>query len=227
MKSTKIDWCDCTVNPVIGCKNGCEYCYARKINDRFKFVENWNEPKFFPERLKEFKSKKPKSVFIDSMSDIGCWDDEWLAQVLSIIADNPQHYYLALTKTNARKIWSKTVRYEMLNQKAVSHFYLGKSVTNQSQFDTLITNGEIVDFLSVEPLHSPIDFGKNLPKYARTVIIGAETGNRKGKIVPEKQWVQDIVSQCDKAGVAVFMKESLRTLMGDEFRQDKLPWSVE
>lgn len=25
MKKTKIDWCDCTVNPVIGCKNGCAY----------------------------------------------------------------------------------------------------------------------------------------------------------------------------------------------------------
>lgn len=30
MKKTKIDWCDCTVNPVIGCKNGCAY-ERRKI----------------------------------------------------------------------------------------------------------------------------------------------------------------------------------------------------
>ena len=55
MKETKIDWCDCTLNSVIGCKNGCEYCYARKINDRFHFVDNWNEPKFFEERLQQLK----------------------------------------------------------------------------------------------------------------------------------------------------------------------------
>ena len=30
MKKTKIDWCDCTINPVVGCKNGCKYCYAAR-----------------------------------------------------------------------------------------------------------------------------------------------------------------------------------------------------
>ena len=60
MKGTKIDWCDCTVNPIVGCPNGCAYCYARKINDRFRFIEKWNEPKFFPERLEQFVIKAPK-----------------------------------------------------------------------------------------------------------------------------------------------------------------------
>ena len=73
MKKTKIDWCDCTVNPVIGCKNGCAYCYAEKINKRFGFIPNWKEPQFFPERLKQLDSKTPKSIFMDSMSDVGWW----------------------------------------------------------------------------------------------------------------------------------------------------------
>lgn len=34
-KTTKIDWCDSTWNPVTGCLHGCEYCYARRIADRF------------------------------------------------------------------------------------------------------------------------------------------------------------------------------------------------
>lgn len=69
MKTTKIDWCDCTVNPVVGCPNGCAYCYARKINDRFHFIDDWTKPQFFPERLKEFESKKPKSIFVNFYGD--------------------------------------------------------------------------------------------------------------------------------------------------------------
>ena len=55
MNKTKIDWCDATVNPVMGCPRGCEYCYARKLNTRFKWVEDWGKPQFFPERLKAAK----------------------------------------------------------------------------------------------------------------------------------------------------------------------------
>ena len=41
-----------------------------------------------------------------------------------------------------------------------------------------------------------------------------------------REWIEKIVSECDEIGVAVFMKESLRTIMGKDFRQDKLPWEV-
>lgn len=34
-RTTKIDWADATWNPVTGCLNGCEYCYARKQAARF------------------------------------------------------------------------------------------------------------------------------------------------------------------------------------------------
>jgi len=50
------------------------------------------------------------------------------------------------------------------------------------------------------------------------------TGNRKGKSIPKKEWIDDIVKNCDEANVLVFMKESLRELMGEDFRQDELPW---
>ena len=33
---TKIDWADATWNPVTGCLHGCEYCYARRIAERFR-----------------------------------------------------------------------------------------------------------------------------------------------------------------------------------------------
>ncbi|MEA4922187.1 MAG: DUF5131 family protein [Eubacteriaceae bacterium] len=35
MNRTKIEWADRTWNPVTGCRNGCPYCYARRIARRF------------------------------------------------------------------------------------------------------------------------------------------------------------------------------------------------
>jgi protein gp37 len=35
MNKSKIEWCDYTWNPVTGCLHGCNYCYARRIAERF------------------------------------------------------------------------------------------------------------------------------------------------------------------------------------------------
>ncbi|MBQ3478175.1 MAG: DUF5131 family protein [Clostridia bacterium] len=57
------------------------------------------------------------------------------------------------------------------------------------------------------------------------IIIGAETGNRKGKVMPERAWIDKIVDGCLKYHIPLFMKESLREMMGDDFRQE-FPWEV-
>lgn len=48
----------------------------------------------------------------------------------------------------------------------------------------------------------------------------------KETIKIKKEWIDDIVKQCDEAKIRVFMKESLRDIMGKDFRQDKLIWDV-
>lgn len=226
MKTTKIDWCNCTVNPVIGCPNGCRYCYGEVMNNRFHYIPNWREPQYRPEQLKQFDSKKPKSVFIDSMSDIGCWSPYWLYCTLDAIIRNPQHKYIALTKTNTDILTSKIMHYMRTYVKAnYNPIILGKSVTTQLTANALQKVANPLDFLSVEPLLERINFERvRLPK---TIIIGAETGNDKNKVIPHKEWIRDIMRCADKQKCVVFMKESLRTIMGDEFRQDKLPWAIE
>lgn len=231
MQNTKIDWCQATNNVIMGCPNGCEYCYARKLNKRFKWISDWDKPQFFPERLKEFESGKRqyekygklgKSIFIDSMSDIGTWKQEWFNAVAKAINDNPQHRYIALTKRYDRFI-------DLANRAdcgVITNLYVGTSVTTQAQadkytiFDWL---NERIDFFSIEPILEPI----KLPFVPKTLIIGAETGNRKGKIIPQKEWIDSLVKQADEHNCVVFMKKSLRKIMGDDFRQDKLPWEIE
>jgi protein gp37 len=77
-------------------------------------------------------------------------------------------------------------------------------------------------FLSAEPLHGEINIPA-LNSWPKWVIFGAETGNRQGKIIPEKAWVDNAVQMCRNIGAAVFMKESLRDIMGDDFVQE-FPW---
>lgn len=222
MRKTKIDWCDSTINCVYGCPNNCTYCYGNVMNKRFHFCKDWKVPEWKPEHLKDFYSKKPKSIFIDSMSDIGTWKQEWLNAVLKAINDNPQHRYIALTK------WLDLLvdKLNRSNVPVVNNMWIGTSITTQAQADKY-TELDIwignIDFFSIEPILEPIQ----LPCMPRTLIIGAETGNRKDKVIPQKEWIDSLVAQADAHNSIVFMKESLRKIMGDDFRQDKLPWEIE
>lgn len=229
MRNTKIETFDATVNCVYGCPNNCEYCYGNVLNKRFHFCKDWKVPEWKPEHLKEFYSKKPKSIFIDSMSDIGTWRQEWLEQVIDAIVANPQHRYIALTK-RPDELSKKLIAidneredlYEIYPFDGNRILFLGISVTTQAQADSA---RNVVDFYSIEPVLEPIVIDPY--KMPSLLIIGAETGNRKGKVIPQKEWIDDLVQQADKHYSAVFMKESLRQLMGDGFRQDKLPWDIE
>lgn len=78
-------------------------------------------------------------------------------------------------------------------------------------------------FVSIEPLLRP--FEEFHIRGIDWAIVGAETGNRKSKVIPEKKWVDDIAAACREAGVPLFMKESLRPIMGDDFQQE-FPWEV-
>jgi len=57
------------------------------------------------------------------------------------------------------------------------------------------------------------------------VIIGAETGRRKSKIVPKREWVSDIVNICRAARVPVFLKSNIADIWGEPLIQE-LPWEA-
>ena len=251
--NTKIDWCDTSWNPVTGCLHGCEYCYARKIVVRFgwdnddellhdvhmpqrNMIGNINPypfgfaPTFHRYRLDmPQKWTTPRTIFVCSMADLfGEWvPDEWVKEVLDACRKAPQHRYLFLTKNPDR--------YDALEDAGIitpddKNFWLGSTTTDIMK-SRLHWDSALHTFQSCEPMLAPWPpAGKPNEKFTGLwpdwVIFGAETGNRKGKVVPEKSWVDNAVEMCRNIGAKVFMKESLRGIMGADFKQE-FPWEVE
>lgn len=282
MNNTKIEWCDSTWNSVTGCLHDCEYCYARKIANRFGTIDKTiesaaeegiglgdayfrnpdyfyelNEPvrnengriepypaNFYPTfhryRLNEpQKWKKPCTIFVCSMADLfGEWvPDEWIKEVFEACAKAQQHRYLFLTKNPKRYV-------ELERRFLLPHndnMWYGTTATNNEQFSNAVKSfgnlsSKAKTFLSIEPLLENIDaVGVRTPNKGCNalafmfywVIIGAETGNNKNKIVPEKSWIDSICNAADEVEIPVFMKESLLPIMGEENMRREFPWQNE
>lgn len=209
------------------------------------------EPTLHEYRLEEpAQMKKPQTIFVCSMADLfGKWvPDEWISEVFEACAAAPQHRYLFLTKNPGR------FRDVFLKEKLhiSKNMWFGFSVEDQAALNKIAMGARCLpqnSFVSIEPLHGPIDLtriepngieaylnflnggqywlmgGDDKGKKLNWIIVGAETGNRKGKVIPEREWIMDIKRQCTEAGVPLFMKASLHDLMGDEFIQ-QYPWET-
>ena len=236
MNRTKIDWADRSWNPVSGCLHGCSFCYASRIATRFADKSNLTYvdgvkpphlsnvpypygflPTLHPNRLDQpQKVKKPQKIFVCSMADLfGDWaPDEWIKDVFDACEKAPQHKYLFLTKNPAK--YTELAAKWLLPE--AENMWFGSTVTSPK--DTFWRSLRGNSFLSIEPILEPFGRPKDPFQYANWVIVGAETGNRKGKVVPKREWIEDIVATCRETGIPVFMKDSLKDLMGDDFTQE-------
>ena len=180
--------------------------------------------------------KKPRNIFVCSMADLfGDWvPDEWIDAVISSTQSALQHRYLFLTK-NPKRYDDWLERFEEWRAKGieeVANCWFGASASTNKELDR--ANESRAQWLSIEPIRERIATDENQfmevdpyigyeQKRWEWVVIGAETGNSKHKIVPKREWVEEIVKVCKEYGTPVFMKESLRELMGEDFRQE-FPW---
>ena len=175
------------LNPVNGCTIGCPYCYAKRINDRFHITPVWNEPVFVPERLPRLNTKKPNNYLMTSMSDFSDWQPGWREQVFAQMAQNPQHRYLFLTKRPERLSFATTLETA----------WLGVTVTSageKTRIGTLLQNAACPHyFVTFEPLFG--ELGPVPLEGIGWVVIGTETGNRKGKVAAQKEWVLSLARQ--------------------------------
>lgn len=91
-------------------------------------------------------------------------------------------------------------------------------------------------FISIEPISCDIcevederNGGKLLehfllPKGYKScfewVIVGAETGRRKDKVIPRREWIEKLVDLCRKANIPFFMKSSLTDIWVEPLIQE-------
>lgn len=204
-------------------------------------------PTFHRYRLNEYANKKGRTIFVCSMADLfGEWvPDEWITEVFKTCATAPQHIYLFLTKNPDRVYWDdengndsvwKSAFDNISNENMKKlHMMFGASVTsdNDSNLEKAYSNLNI-DWVSIEPLLGEIneDFFSYTPRNPNSgddiarwkwVIIGAESGNRKGKVVPKREWIESIVEECRVYDIPVFMKNSLADIWGEPLIQE-FPW---
>jgi len=171
-------------------------------------------PTFHRYRLNEpMNNRKGSVVFVCSMADLfGRWvPDKWIFQVLKSAINAPQHKYFFLTKYPARYKNLLTTGYRAWTLPSL--FWYGYSATTQSQLRAGIrdTLGIKNLFVSIEPMHEEIILD-GIGKKFGWIIVGAESGNRKTKIVPKWEWLEGIVCYCREHNIPLFMKNSLEPI---------------
>lgn len=212
MAQSSIEWTEMTWNPVTGCSKlsaGCKNCYAEVMSKRLNAmgVEKYSQG-FKKVVTHEYELdtpygwKKPKVVFVNSMSDLFHKDVplKFIQRVFDVMKDNPQHVFQVLTKRSDLLLeYSKHLTW-------THNIWMGVSVENENvvnRIDDLRKTKAKVKFLSLEPLIGP------LPKLKLNkidwVIVGGESGRTPRPMEPD--WVIDIQEQCKKKNVAFFFKQ--------------------
>lgn len=180
------------------------------------------EPTFHEYRLADIqKKKKPATIFVCSMADLFApgIPDEWIARVFEACKAAPWHNYLFLTKYPGRYCDLANAG-KLPRRRECPNFWYGTTATKHGApfFGEAVTYNT---FLSIEPISGSMDAGLGSFGGVKWIIVGAETGNRKGKITPERAWIENIIEAAAITHAAVLLKDSaeLRAVWGDDLIQ--------
>jgi len=210
-QNSKIEWTQCTWNPVTGCTKispGCLNCYAQRMAMRLQAMRQPNYRNGFrltlhPHVLNApLAWRKPRTVFVNSMSDLfhKSVPAAFIGDTFDVMERASQHIFQVLTKRSRR-----------LAQLAPSltwpqNVWMGVSVENADyrfRIDDLRETTAAVKFLSLEPLLAPLD-DLNL-EGIDWVIVGGESG--PGARPMQYPWVANIRDQCLDQNVPFFFKQ--------------------
>lgn len=211
MSKTKIEWTEMTWNPTTGCNKlseGCKFCYAESFAKRLQAMgvekyKNGFRLTLQPDVLELPKKwKEPKIIFVNSMSDLFHKNIPfiYIKKIFDVMNECPQHIFQVLTKRSDRVLELSSE----LNW--TQNIWMGVSVENEKvrfRVNDLRKTNAMIKFLSLEPLLGPLP-KLNLKKID-WVIVGAESG--AGARPMDLNWVRKIRDDCQKFGVAFFMKQ--------------------
>lgn len=222
MSATSIAWTDVSWNPVTGCSKvseGCRHCYAEAVAKRW-----WGDPKWIDaegvrmgraftevqcheDRLdRPLHWRKPKRVFVNSMSDLFHKDvpESFIVEVFDVIGRAPQHTFQVLTKRAVRmqqilSNWSANGATFNGMRWPLPNVWLGVSVEDQRAADEripiLLDTPAAVRWLSCEPLLGPIDLSRwclDRRQAVRRLVNGPAMLNRDqadASVGPSCDWV--------------------------------------
>jgi protein gp37 len=232
MAKSSIEWTELTWNPTTGCDKvsaGCKFCYAEVMSKRLKamgiekYKDNFEVRIHEKELKKPYTWRKPRMVFVNSMSDLFHEKVplEFIQKVFEVMNENPKHTFQILTK--------RAERLEELSSlfNWTENIWMGVSVESQKtafRISHLQKIGSYIKFLSLEPLLEALPQMNLLG--IDWIIVGGESG--KGKIREMKEdWVIDIKNQCKTQNIDFFFKQwggknkkkAGRLLKGEEYNQ--------
>lgn len=242
---SKIEWCDHTFNMITGCRHHCDYCYANRLTARFggNIKENLKNPGYrkegdlfvlekpfytengalihypfgFEPTLHLYRKdsldryKGGARIFVGAMADVfGDWvPTHWIDHVFEACEEHPKNNYLFLTKNPKR--------YQLLDLPAGNNWWYGTTITRNAELGRIeLLPEKRKCFLSIEPILEELFIPAEDLMGIDWIIIGAETGRRKGKVIPEFKWVKRLVLQADAKGIPVFMKDSMIPIVGEK-----------
>lgn len=211
MGLTRIEWTQCTWNPVTGCSEvseGCHHCYARRMATRLRAM---GQPRYrngfavtlHPEILgAPSRWRSPRLVFVNSMSDLfhEAVPDSFIAQVFATIEQTPRHTFQILTKRSERLAslggdlpWP-------------DNLWMGVTVERSDyayRIRDLESTRARVKFVSFEPLLGPpVALDLDGIDWA---IVGGESG--PGSRPMDPAWARSLRDLCRSASVPFFFKQ--------------------
>ena len=213
MAQSSIEWTEMTWNPTTGCNKlsaGCKFCYAEVMSRRLqamgveKYKDNFKLRIHEKELELPYTWKKPKVVFVNSMSDMFHKDVPiaFIQKVFKVMKENPQHVFQVLTKrADVLRYYDSEGWLEWTH-----NIWMGTSVEDsrvRQRIDLLRQTGARVKFLSCEPLIGPLPDMEL--RGIDWVIVGGESGRTPRPMKAE--WVQDIKEQCRRSDTAFFFKQ--------------------
>ena len=208
---SKIEWTEVTWNPITGCtkfSEGCAHCYAATFARRLQAMHNPRYINGFDVTVHEdlFEKplgwKKPKLVFVNSMSDLFHEDvpENVIIHLFDIMNCASIHTFQILTKRSKRLMelapkikWAKNI-------------WMGVSIENKEAIyrcEDLKTTDAYIKFVSAEPLLEPLsDINLNGIDW---LIVGGESG--AGSRPMDIEWVLELQQLCHQTQTAFFFKQ--------------------